>query len=368
MAIVIFSISNSFENFHRKPVIEKLKDKIIVDGQRIIFFNRPRWIFHLIRNFFSNDKFENGEINDVYVCSLYTILPPSLFYSLPLLRYLFVTLPIKLQLKYRLKKLNVKADYLFFYKPDQWLYIKDLGVKYIFTQYDNYLHDHSYHFSKRSDYKKVLFKCIEGSFRTFYTSPSFKTDAKNSRYFPNAVADSMIASDEEQNKVDSNIIGFVGNIDSSIDENIIEAICKSYPNYKVQLIGPIRNDKINELGSKYSNLELVGRVPYEDLNHYLKRFKVGICPYRFNEFNLYRNPLKLYEYCAQGVPAVSSICDFDPEGKKLVSMASSNKEFVERIKCAIDDDSIINKRAMIDFAKKNTWKIRIDFLCKELSL
>lgn len=58
---------------------------------------------------------------------------------------------------------------------------------------------------------------------------------------------------------------------------------------------------------------------------------IWICPYKNNDFNKYRNPLKILEYFSYRVPAVMVKCDISKEMSCLVSIAETYDKFMQGI-------------------------------------
>ena len=124
--IFIFTITDNFENFHRRPILTKLSEEL--KNTRITYFNRPKLFIH----WFLKKNKKHKKVGAITVCDLYSLAPISWCYSSQILMYLMVSLPIRVQLALRSRKLKVKNKLLWFYKPDQWLYLKPLKVPHFF--------------------------------------------------------------------------------------------------------------------------------------------------------------------------------------------------------------------------------------------
>ncbi|CCN82147.1 putative UDP-Glycosyltransferase/glycogen phosphorylase [Vibrio nigripulchritudo SFn27] len=358
MSIAIFSISDQYLKFHRRPFIKAISEELGNEDTPLLYFKRPKWFLKADSSYKTPEK-----IGNVQVLPLLTLLPVSWTMNNALARWLTVTLPIKWQVTKAGKRSGSKVSCLWFYKPDQYLYLKGVGVPYAYTHYDNYDDDKEYPFSHYSSYQQTLKACVTNSAACFATSHqlveklSKLTSHSNVQYLPNAVGSEWVNAFDRES-VSENVIGFVGSIDQSTDERLIEQVCERYPDMTIMMVGKVGNDAITALSHKYSNLTLTGLVPYEQLPNFMSTFKVGICPYRMSPFNQYRNPLKLYEYCAAGIPSVSSQCDFDKEGKRLVHVVETDDEFVDSIGKAIESDTPSTREKRKAFAKQNTWAVR----------
>lgn len=360
--IFIFSISDNFGNFHRRPILTKLSEQL--EDTRITYFNRPK----VFLNWFFKENKKTKQVGAINVRDLYCLAPVSWCYSNKLLMYLLVTLPIRFQLTLISNKSASSKTLLWFYKPDQWLYLKALNLPHYFTYYDNYRLDASYSFSHHSDYESVLTDCIKLSAASFICSHRLYqpySDLKQVHHFPNAVDESFIEEKQGIKEHQRKVIGFVGLINHSINLELIGKICKKLPETDVMMIGPIQAKMAYELQEKHPNLKLLGEFPYQELAHKIASFDVGICPYQNAEFNRYRNPLKIYEYSSKGIVTVSSECDFyGPEG--VVYIANNDQEFTLLVEEQLTKKTSKSISHRIEFARSNTWTKRVELIQKQL--
>jgi len=360
--IFVFSISDSFDNFHRRPILTRLSERL--QGARLTCFNRPKFIFHWL---FKKNK-QGQQVGHISVCDLYCLAPVSWCYSSKWLMFLLVALPIRFQLNLRARKMGSTNQLIWFYKPDQWLYLKSLKRPHFFTYYDNYRLDTNYPFSRQSAYESVLADCIQQSKATFICSYKLYqpfSSLRHVHHFPNAVDESFVLQTPVSTERVRKIIGFVGVINHSIDLNLIGKICSEFPECDVVMIGPIQTVAAHILEQQFANLRFVGEVSYQQLPEQIIAFDVGICPYQHTEFNRYRNPLKIYEYSSKGIATVSSECDFfGPEN--VVSIARDDDAFIDAIREKLTYQSEKSKMQRIEFARNNTWRVRVELLLQQL--
>jgi teichuronic acid biosynthesis glycosyltransferase TuaH len=359
----VFSISDKFEGFHRNPFLRAIAKRLEQVSGQVTYFKRPR--------FFLTCKFEYHKIekiDNIKGYPLYILIPMEIAYKSPLLMALFVRFPILVQVKLISLFSGIKQDAAVFYKPDQYLYLSNLFKGHIYVHYDNYDDDQSYRFSKSPEYMRTLKLCVDNSTYSFATSHSLVDRLQalslyqhKVKYVPNAISKCFIK-DSIPIKYDSQrSIGFVGSIDDSINEVIIERLCVELPDVNVVLVGQVTNRAIQLLSHSCQNLVLLGKLPYDELSNVIGSFSVGMCPYKNSPFNQFRNPLKLYEYCALGIPSVSSRCDFDKKGRELITIVDTDDDFVIAVKQELESAKNETKRsARIAFAKQNTWDIRAD--------
>ncbi|GAL18237.1 putative teichuronic acid biosynthesis glycosyl transferase TuaH [Vibrio maritimus] len=360
MDIALYSISDKVKGFHRLPFIKQLNRKIENEGGKLAYFKRPRFFLATDSDYRRREKVEG-----VSSYPLYTLVPVSKVIGCPLLLWLLVTLPIKLQVNvvFRNRSITSRIDWL--YKPDQYLYLKGVSTAYAYTHYDNYDDDKDYYFSHSRNYEQTLRLCVQESLVAFTTGERLLEklrdlgQATNVCYLPNAVSDEWLGLLHPDDKAEqkAEVIGFVGTIDASIDEELIEVICQKHRNASVRLIGRVTNEAIEGLSNKYNNLQLLGQVDYLKLPSMISDFTVGLVPYKESSFNAYRNPLKLYEYCACGIPAVSVACDFERSGRHLVSIANDIESFLDSLEQILSRRDGL-RRERTEFAEANTWSIR----------
>lgn len=367
MKFIFYSISNNFEKFHRRNEIEELVNSNI--HTEAIYFTPPKFVF---KAFFSKPDKQIKYHSKIRICNLYILIPLRLGLNCRILKSIFITGPIKLQTWYAKKRYfsqsNSNKTISWFYKPDQYLYLK-LTEPYIYLHYDNYQVDTSYKFSSDKQFDETLNDCIKNSYITLISSYNLYNNYKHLKvdgihYYPNAISRSLLPFDNDVDTTKKNpvVIGFIGQLDKTFDTTLVEKIASTYPNYRIKLIGTISNSDVSKLGSNYSNIELLGYMKYKDLSKQIKGFSIGICPYIRSDFNKYRNPLKITEYFSYGAPVVTVECDFDRQAETLLSVASSDDDFVKLIEVELQDNSSSKVKQRKLLAKNNCWDNRAKFL------
>ena len=106
---------------------------------------------------------------------------------------------------------------------------------------------------------------------------------------------------------------------------------------------------------------MFGVVDHKLLPFYIKSFDVGIIPYKVNSFTQGISPIKVFEYLALGRPVVAtelkSLKSLS-EGN-LIKTASSKVDFLRCIKDSLSGNNVNLVNSRIEFAKANTWEIRV---------
>ncbi len=155
------------------------------------------------------------------------------------------------------------------------------------------------------------------------------------------------------------IVGIVGYF-KTLDFELLELLLKNQDLF-FTLVGPM-SKKFNEMFKASKNVRITGKLVDEKLFDEVNKFDVGLIPYQLNS-KVERTPNKLWLYLAIGKPVVisniSGIKDWEfPE--KFVYRANSNEEFLELIKRAHAEDNSQLSIERMNFARLNTWDIRIN--------
>ncbi len=165
------------------------------------------------------------------------------------------------------------------------------------------------------------------------------------------------------------VIGFVGLIQDWVDTDAIAYLAEKKPDWNFVVIGKSLVD-VSHL--KKPNVHLLGRKPYSDLPPYMKRFDVGLIPFRLNELTRNVNPIKLREYFSAGLPVVSSdipevrmYADFkfgEEEGALGCGVYGSHEELLGLCERALADDSPGARRRRSEAMKAETWEKKVEAL------
>lgn len=361
MAVAFFSMTADFMSFHRRPFIQRLAAALAEQGHSVLCFNRPRWCLTALLGK-SKALPDPSCVAGVRVYQLLTLWPAGWCFGSPLLTYWLVALPIRWQVRRLLNRLGEPRNLAWFYKPDQYLYLRHLGLEYAYTHFDNYDDDGAYPFSRHPRYRATLEQCLRNSRMAFATSRALQAKLAATHpvtYLPNAVDDLLVPSALPVYRHPGRpVIGFVGVIDDTTDAQLIGALCSAFPGCDLVMVGAVRNSHIAALATVHSNLKLAGRREYSQLPAVLASFDVGICPYAASPFNNFRNPLKIYEYFSFGLPVVTTRCDFEPEALPLVFQADNADEFVAAVQQALAETGDAKRIERHTFALANRWSCR----------
>jgi len=138
------------------------------------------------------------------------------------------------------------------------------------------------------------------------------------------------------------------------DVSAIEAISRAFPEGTLMLVGPY--DEAGERLASLPNVRLLGRQPYERMPSFWFHSDVGLIPFLDNDIGRTVNPLKLFEYCASGLPTVVSSLDELRALNAPVSYARDAGEWVQGCRSAMTEGSL----ELVEYARRNSWEQRAD--------
>ncbi len=157
------------------------------------------------------------------------------------------------------------------------------------------------------------------------------------------------------------IVGYVGGIHKWLDQDLLVATAKQFPQGTFVLVGPAQTD-IAKL-SQCKNIRLLGPKRHEEIPRYVKGFDVGIVPYRLNPYTDHVYPTKLNEYLAMGIPVIATdlpeIRRFNSQHGPIVQIASGHQEFVPALEQALAGRNKALSLQRIAVAQQNGWQARI---------
>ncbi len=154
-------------------------------------------------------------------------------------------------------------------------------------------------------------------------------------------------------------IGYVGNLSSRIDIDLLDYLASRNPRWNLILIGSAHLDRrILEL-TNYKNVHLLGVRTYPEVRSYIRYFDVAIIPHLKNAMTDSMHPMKLLIYAALSVPIVSTEIDNLGEFRDLVSIGRTPEEFCAAVaKCLSVRSTRIDER-MSRLLARNSWDARV---------
>lgn len=156
-------------------------------------------------------------------------------------------------------------------------------------------------------------------------------------------------------------IGYVGVIKRQLDLELILQLARRHPEYSFVFVGPIVHpDRIGGILQQLRaepNVHLLGNKNVRELPAYTQHLDVGLLCYRVNDYTNCIYPLKLHEYLASGIPAVSSAITAVVEHSSVVTIAHGVDEWsgalaVSLAREARSSESVARRR---DTARAHDW-------------
>jgi glycosyltransferase involved in cell wall biosynthesis len=152
------------------------------------------------------------------------------------------------------------------------------------------------------------------------------------------------------------VLGFYGSIADWVDTTLLAEVARLRPDWTLVLIG---TELVStSMFERLPNVHLLGRRPYETLPAYCKGFDVGLIPYLQSEQLPYRNPIKLREYLAAGVPIVATPIPEVGRYADWCASADSPEAFVRAVETAIAGDSPERRAERALAVADETWAVR----------
>jgi len=157
------------------------------------------------------------------------------------------------------------------------------------------------------------------------------------------------------------IIGYFGYIAQWFDMKTIYELTLNHPEWIFIFVG----EKIGGFDEfNHERIIFLGRKKYQDVADYAKFFDIALIPFEISPSMDCVSPIKFFEYCALGLPVVSSqMREMEQYKGETVFLASNTKEYEEGIEKAL---SLNNQEKTKSIGKviseNNTWSHRVDEL------
>ena len=154
------------------------------------------------------------------------------------------------------------------------------------------------------------------------------------------------------------IIGYYGYIAEWMNYQMIYEMAMERPEYEFVFIGKVIADA--SLIEGLPNVHFLGLKKYTELSDYAKFFDVATIPFVINEMMHCVSPIKFYEYCALGLPVVTSTMrEIEPFVCEYVACAENKDEFLFYLDRFVSNEvqETAKKKAPY-LALQNTWQAR----------
>ncbi len=148
---------------------------------------------------------------------------------------------------------------------------------------------------------------------------------------------------------------YIGSLDWWFDAALIAAVARRLPRWSFVLIGPVRTD-LRAL-APLPNVGLLGPRRYDDLPAYTAHADAGIVPFAPGPMTHAIHPIKVYEYCAAGIPVVSTPLRETLAMRAPIRSAGTPAEFADALEAG-RLEAPENRARRQEYARRNTWDDR----------
>lgn len=308
---------------------------------------------------------------------LYTLLPS--YFKVPLLRSYWVakrsvlfTLP---RAERKLRELGFGEPDVFFFENIRYLALAERLRPKVLAQR---VHDNLVAFPREQALVRLFWEAVSKAEHVFVMSRLLleevlapKVPREKLHYLPNGVSSDWFSlpenlpEPEDLKPIPRPRAVMVGALDWWVDFRKIYEIARILPQVSFVLIGPVLTELPKD---KPQNVHFLGRRPRDVVPNYLRHSQVGISVFVKHPLTRYVNLIKLYEYMAMGLPAVS----VDHEELALIEgapwrLAESAKDLAKAIAEALEEKGE-RREEYIAFARKNTWEERYKTLSRVLGI
>ena len=153
------------------------------------------------------------------------------------------------------------------------------------------------------------------------------------------------------------IVGYVGNLSSRIDLDLLDALVRDHREWQFVFVGSAHLDRSILRLAGEPNAHFMGVKPYEETLRFIHHFDVALIPHLDNEMTRSMNPLKAFVYCSIGVPVVSTpVANLD-ELAGLITIAEGADGFAAAIEEALRSES---RTVDLDVLRPHSWEVRVE--------
>ncbi len=166
---------------------------------------------------------------------------------------------------------------------------------------------------------------------------------------------------KEMRRLTGPVIGYVGNLSSRIDIELMKRIAAGKPAWNLVLIGSAHLSREILALRVYPNVHFLGIRSYDRVLEYIRSFDVAIIPHLDNRMTRSMNPLKLFVYCSLDVPVVATKIGNLGDLRDLVHLAGTHGEFIRKIENILA--GTVHKMSSTERMKillENSWERRVE--------
>jgi glycosyltransferase involved in cell wall biosynthesis len=165
---------------------------------------------------------------------------------------------------------------------------------------------------------------------------------------------------------------YAGTLANWVDYPLLIEVARRLPKVSFVLIGYVHalapHEQVDMLIS-LPNVFHLGYKNYDDLPHYYRNALVGLVPYQAdNEHIQYSTPTKFLDYCAAGLPMVSTRYPAAEAMGEIATCAATPEEFAAAIQQAIADSSQEAVMGRREYARNHTWEKQVAKMSEQICM
>lgn len=160
-------------------------------------------------------------------------------------------------------------------------------------------------------------------------------------------------------------IGFVGNLESKIDIELLRKVAETFSDCQLVLIGSTHaNPSVLNL-LEHKNVKMPGVVPYSEASSWVSKFDVGLIPHLHTDLTHSMNPLKCFVYLANKVQVVATAISNIDTSTPLIKFARDHASFILAVEAALKNPAPDNS-LFEAYIQENNWKARMNSFVDKL--
>jgi GT2 family glycosyltransferase len=210
-----------------------------------------------------------------------------------------------------------------------------------------------------ADVVTVTTPALQARFASLGKPPIVAGNAADFDFFQQDVQTDVLAG------VPRPVVGYFGAIAGWTDLDLVLEAARSRPHYTFVLLGRNHDQDLAKLAA-LENVRILGQRPYQEMPAYLREFDVCLIPLRPGGIAGAADPVKLYEYFSLGKPVVATAMREPASFGDLLYLAGGREDFIQRIDEAVAERDPQLRQRRIDFARANTWAVRVASLDAEI--
>ena len=278
-------------------------------------------------------------------------------------------------LRQALQTLNMQHPVVWYSQPGMGDLVHEvpsprLRLYHIVDEYSAYTGQSARHSRREQQLEQRLFKQVDGvvvvsqklydAKRAYHPRTFLVPNGVNFDAYSRALDDPQLPA--ELARIPGPRIGYSGLIGDRLNLSMLYELATAKPEWSLVFMGEARlvqqaNGWLALL--RLPNVHYLGEKTVEQVPHYIKGFDVGMMPYQQNRESEYISPLKLYDYLAAGVAAVSVEIPAIAEFRRYVHIANSPHDFIHAVEAALQDGEPHHHAMRRNVAAQHTWEARV---------